>query len=348
MTRPYLLRLGGAALAVGVVLTIGLWRMAEARADADHDGGPAPAAAAPRAEASQPGLVVLDRDAQVRAGIEVAPLKAAVVQGRARAYAAVLDPARLTGLADGYAGARAQLDAAVAKAQASRKAYERARLLYKDDQNTSLAQLQADEATAHADAAAVVAARAQATTARAGAVQELGLALARDLDGRAVRSIIQRRSFLIQITPAAGEGAASAPAEAVIEAPNGREVAVRLVGAAPHVDPKLQALSFYYLAPAAPGLLPGMNLAAWMPTGGARAGAAVPPSAIVSWQGRSWAYVQAGPGRFRRVSLGDEPPQADGLVTDALQPEALVVTRGAELLLSQELKPQGQAQADED
>ena len=123
---------------------------------------------------------------------------------------------------------------------------------------------------------------------------------------------------------------------------------MRLVGPAAHVDAKLQAMSFYYLAPAASGLLPGMNLNASMPNRAARAGAAVPSSAIVSWQGRSWVYVQAGPGRFRRVSIGDHPAGADDSVTAALRPGTVVVTRGAELLLSQELKPQVQAEADED
>ena len=343
MTRPNLFRLGAIALAACLVIALLVWKFSGGRPDADDAAGHSRPGAEQKADADALGLVVVDRQAQARSGIEVSGVAAAAAQSQIRAYGTVVDPARLIDLDTAEAAARSQLDAATAKAAASKAAFERTRLLYADDQNASLAQFQAAEAAFRADAAAAIAARAQALATRATAEQELGPAMA---GGRpaVLQSLLQRRSLLVQVTVSPGERLDAAPASAVLLAPDGGRVGARFLGPAPRVDPKLQAMSSYYLAPTSRGLLPGMNVMALLPTGASHLGAAVPASALVSWQGQSWIYQRVAPERFQRLAIAtDTPTPQGGYVSAALKPGALVVTRGAQLLLSQEFKPTAQA-----
>jgi hypothetical protein len=346
MTRPNLIRVGLGVLVLAILAALA-WRFIDGRVDLDGDD------AHPRAASSQTpepeGDLAVPRDAQARSGIAVSVVQAGTTQDRTRAYATVLDPVRLTDLSNAEASARASLEAATAKAQASGQAYERAKLLYNDDQNMSLAQLQGAEATFRADQAAAAAARSQAQTARATEASELGETLSLDLQGGVGRSLIDRSALLVQITALPGADPAARPASAILETPNGGNVVARLIGVAPRVDPKLQAISYLYVVPTTSGLLPGMNLTALLPAGAPRHGALVPASSVVSWQGQSWVYERIDPDRFRRFALaGDTPMVGDNYLTDAIAPGAAVVVRGAQLLLSQELKPQAQGPADED
>jgi hypothetical protein len=65
----------------------------------------------------------------------------------------------------------------------------------------------------------------------------------------------------------------------------------------------------------------------------------VPSDAIVVWQGESWAYEQMAPGRFRRIPVSTQLPVDGGYLDTVIAPGTVLVTRGAQLLLSQELQP---------
>jgi hypothetical protein len=349
MTRQTLMRTGALVAIVSVIVGFGVWRFVEGHTDLDGDD-PRPAAASSKSPQDDDGDIKISRDAQARSGIAVSIVQAGAMLDQTLAYATVLDPARLADLSNAETNAKAALEAASAKVEASSHAYERAKLLYKDDQNTSLAQLQAAEAAFRADQAAAAAARSQALTAQAAEASELGSALAGNLDhGGVRRALIDRRVLLVQVTASPGENPAATPLSAVLNTPNGGRVTARFVGLAPRADPKLQAMSYLFVAPAASGLLPGMNITALLPGGPSRRGAVVPGSAVVSWQGQSWIYQKTGPEQFRRVAVATDAPAVGGAyVTSAIAPGAAVVTRGAQLLLSQELKPQVQGAADED
>jgi hypothetical protein len=75
----------------------------------------------------------------------------------------------------------------------------------------------------------------------------------------------------------------------------------------------------------------------------------IPESAVVWNGGQPWAYVQTTPDHFTRryVSAGDEGEQGF-LVNYGFHTGDRVVTQGAQLLLSEELKPQGIATACKD
>lgn len=119
-------------------------------------------------------------------------------------------------------------------------------------------------------------------------------------------------------------------------------VAARLVGQAPEVDPLTQRPAWYYrMERGWPGVAVGLPLIVEVP-GGRQVGSgavAVPPSAAVQWEGLVWAYVERRPGEFSRVRVTTDVPLAQGwAVAQGFEPGDLVVTRGAEQLLSEEFR----------
>jgi len=129
----------------------------------------------------------------------------------------------------------------------------------------------------------------------------------------------------------------------MLELPRGARAPMHLISAAPRTDPRIQGLSFLYVAPAESGVLPGMDVLAFLPDGNDIEAAVVPPSAIVWWQGRAWAYLRTGPETFARREIPTAQPAPDGsggyIVRD-LPANAEVVTRGAQALLSEEFSAQ--------
>ncbi len=322
-----------AALAAALLLT------ASAAVVADEDDNVPPVSAPPRvAVVGGETVVTLDRATLARSGIEAEALAAQSHQAETAAYGVVLD---LTDLADArgvIVGAAARVEKARAALAASRAEFERVRALHADGRNASdkmleeaTARWRGDEADARlADAA--LAAQVDAGRQRWGAVAagwlEHGSA---ELD-----ALLAQRQRLVQVTIPPGTALDRAPAIAVVRA-GGAAVPARLVSPAPRTDPRIQGASFYYAAPAAPGLLPGIALAAFLPAGPARAGVVVPAAAVVWWQGRAWVYLEEAPGRFVRRGVSTDVPVAGGLfVTSGVAAGARVVVRGAQMLLSEE------------
>ena len=292
-------------------------------------------------------MVKLDAATQQRNGIQTSVLSAAADRQPVRAFASVLDVARLTDLSNTYLSGQAQLASARAKVAASKAAFDRAQLLYRDAQNMSLAQMQAAEAAYRADQASLAAAQAQVQTTLATARQAFGQALG--LGSPLTASLVQRRQVLLQVTAPPGMAVASPPATLPVQNDAGVITQARLVSPAVTTDPKIQGYSFYYVAPAASGLLPGMNVLALLPGSGAVNGVAVPDSAVVSWLGRYWIYRRTGPQAFERVEISTSQPAAGGgYLVQTLAPGTSVVIGGAQLLLSEEMRSSGQASGEKD
>jgi len=333
-TRTYL----RAALAATL-----LFAAAHAGADSDDD---ASAAVTTPSRVSQRGgetMITLDAEARAKSGIETAPAEPKPFRRELRGYAKVLDPGPLTALRGRYEAAVARLAAAQARLAASQTAYRRAQGLYRDGRNASLAELQAAEAAYRADRAQVSAARAAQASLAAEARQEWGAALGRAVEARgpALERLIGRRELLVQVTLPPGNALPEPPASAALETARGARAPLALVSRAPRTDPKIQGASFYYTAPAASGALPGMELLAWLPEGKPVAGVRVPPQAVVWWQDRAWIYRRTGPGTFTRMRIPtDRPAPGGGYLVSGLPKGSEIVTRGAQLLLSEEFRAQ--------
>ena len=338
---------------VVAVLGLGLgliWRGIEGRSEADEGDKPV---SAPQRVTIENGVsvITLNAAAQQTSGIEVATLKKAPYQRQLRAYGAVLDLQPLTDLRNSYASAQAQLQGAQARLAASQPAFERARKLYRDQQNISAAQFQATEAIFRADQASLVSATSQLRAVTATALQTWGSVLGQSVvDGSPlIVHLIERQNVLLQVTLPPGVALAEPPSSALVEPDSGRRIKIEFVSPATKADPRIQGISFLYTASADETLLPGMNVLAFLPSGKTVEGVIVPPSAIVWWHGRPWVYLRTSPDTFTRHEVDTDFPAADGgYVVTGLADNARLVTQGAQMLLSEELRPLAPAGASGD
>jgi hypothetical protein len=294
-------------------------------------------------------VVTLDNDTQQNSGIETARLKSAPYREQVRAYGMVLDLARLTDLSNNYANAKAQLQTANAKLVASKAAFERAQALYKGQAAVSLAQLQTAEAAFSVDEAAVAAAESQVRTLSATAFQDWGPALAKSLIERSplITRLIEREDFLLQVTLPPGVSIATVPETGAIDTGQNTRAKIAFISPATRTDPRIQGVSFFYVTQAQNDILPGMNVLAFLPSDKNVDGITIPASAIVWWQDKAWVYRRIDPEKFARTEIATDLPTTAGSYVVAGLPDGVeIVTRGAQLLLSEEFRAQIQVGED--
>jgi hypothetical protein len=288
-------------------------------------------------------VVSLDAETERRNGIETTSLTPIQHQEQIRAYGTILDLARLTELSNSYANAKAQLQTAQAKIEASGADIERLRKLYEPPAAISLKQLQAAEATFGTDKAAVAAAESQVRTLMATADQEWGPVLGKSLtEGSAmVTRLIERRDVLLQVTLPPGVSMSKPPVTATLLYGKNTRAVITFLSPAPRTEPKIQGASFFYITSADGGVLPGMNVLAFLPSAETVEGVVVPAAAIVWLRGRAWIYRRTDSHTFMRVDIStDQSAPGGGYVVEGLPQNVQIVTRGAQTLLSEEFRAQ--------
>ncbi|CCD90356.1 putative Multidrug resistant protein [Bradyrhizobium sp. ORS 375] len=309
--------------------------------------GPARAETAGR----EPATVKLSATQQKQVGLQTAVLSAESHPEQFRAYGTVLDVARLTELTNNYANAQAQLQTAQAKLDVARLAFERARDLV---QSAAMPRKDAEaaEGTFRTDQAALAAAESQAKTLMATARQEWGAVIGRGIIERSpqVVQLIEREQLLVQVTLPPGVTLAEPPRSALAQAPTrSANIELRYLSPATRTDPRIQGVSYYFVAAGDSGLLPGMNTTAYVPSGKSYEGVFVEDTAIVQWQGRAWVYLRAGPETFKRHPIRtDQPVSDDDYVVQDIPPGSEIVLRGAQVLLSEEAKSELRGGGDDD
>jgi hypothetical protein len=211
---------------VAVVIIIGLgalvvWGFLEGRSEVEREAERERPVNEPLRISMKSGVpvITLDDRTQQSSGIETTLLTSAPYQEQVRAYAMVLDVARLTDLSNNYANAKAQLQTVQAKLAASKAAFERAQSLYKANGAVSLAVVQAAEAAFLADQAALASAESHVRALSATAYQEWGSVLGKSLLDRSpmITRLIERQDFLLQVTLPPGVSIPKAPETGAIQ-----------------------------------------------------------------------------------------------------------------------------------
>ena len=306
-----------------------------------------------------PPTLVLSPELQRQAGIEVSEPPAAPYRRETQAYGSVLELQSFTELGNTLASANAERATAAAKVAASRAAYERAQLLYRNNQNFSKAQLQAAEAAFQTDEANRRAAEVKAQNAAASANQAWGPVLGQALAANTAlaQDLIRHKKVLVQVTLPLGVTPPHAHESASVETPTGERIRIEFISAAIRTDPRIQGVSFFYSADAASGLLPGMNVIARLSTSQPTPGIVVPAAAVVWMQGRAWVYLRTGENAFTRHEISTaEPDSGGGYIEPAaassgasaqgFPKNAPLVISGAQSLLSQEFSAQIDVESD--
>ncbi|MDN7176851.1 efflux RND transporter periplasmic adaptor subunit [Caballeronia sp. SEWSISQ10-4 2] len=295
-------------------------------------------------------VVVVATDVQRASHIEVAPLTAVAIQPENMAYATVIDLQPLFDLRNRLAAARADYDTLRAQAGNSNAQYERSRVLFDDDRNVSQKSLQDARVLMQADQARLQSANAAQSGLDATMRQQFGevltaaaMAPASDLFQR----LLAGRAVVLRVTLPATYSSA-APARITIDAPDGQPVAAQKLSASPQGDPAVQGNPYFYVTGRA--LPVGTHTAAHVPASNGSVSALVIPEAAVIWYGgQPWAYVRTAPDRFTRRYVPASSPGDQGfVVTSGFHAGDEVVMHGPQLLLSQELRPQGIATACKD
>ena len=282
--------------------------------------------------------------------IVVSPLAAVTERSYVSAYATVIDLQPLYDLRNRRATARADLDTLTAQAGASRAQYERSRILFADDRNISQKSLQDARSAMQADEAKLQSAKAALAGLDATLRQQFGDALANAAAAPA-SALFERlqsgRAAVLRVTlPASGGD--TAPVEIAVQLPDGQPVQAHRLSASALADPAVQGSPWLYVTER---MLPaGLHTNANVPMSDRTvSGLLIPTRAVVWYGGQTWAYVRTSPDRFTRryVSSDDERDQGF-VVTSGFRAGEQIVTQGAQLLLSEELKPQGIATACKD
>ncbi|TAM18726.1 MAG: efflux RND transporter periplasmic adaptor subunit [Pandoraea sp.] len=295
-------------------------------------------------------VVVVSADAQRASHIEVAPLAAVTSQSAISADATVIDLQPLFDLRNRLASARADVDTFTAQAASSRTQYQGSRTLYADDRNVSLKSLQAAQSAMQGDDAKLQSARVTLAGLDGAMRQQFGDALANAAaapGSKLFQRLQSGQAVVLRVTLPASFGMAP-PERIAVDTPDDRTVPAQRLSASPLADPAVQGAPWLYVADAA--LPANLRTSARVPTSSqAVSGLLIPEQAVVWYGGQTWAYVRTAHDRFTRryVAAGSEGDHGF-MVTSGFHAGDPIVTQGAQLLLSEELKPQGIATACKD
>jgi hypothetical protein len=311
----------------------------------DRDPRPAARAKASDVDSSPaqpaPRTVTLDPDAVKDMGLAVTVLKPVRHAPQLHTTAVVLSPQGLATLSATYVAETETLAVARANLAMARNEYHRQKILYGEDQTTSLKALQAARSAQASSQAQTSAAQTQLHLDALAVEQQWGPVLAKWLIARSptFERILDEREWLVEVT--LGASAGHMPPETIrLLVPSGSAVSARLISSLPQTNPVIQGLNFLYVIPGRTGFAPGLNLAAEIPAGPARRGVVVPTAAVVWSSGQAWAYKETAPGRFERLLVSTGAPVAGGwFVTAGFASGDQVVTSAAEELFSAETQP---------
>lgn len=278
-------------------------------------------------------LVTLDAATQKLMGLQTTALEPARLSPELKGYGRVLDVSPLAALV-------AELTTAQAASDASQAELQRLKTLAGQN-NASQRALQAAEAAAVRDQTQVASARLRLLAAWGSAIAER-----KDLPAF-VQSLGSLESALVELDVPAGQPVPSLPTGARLFtlADPSQPIEARFLGPAPMVDSQLQGRGFLFRVEPNPlRLAPGAALEGLLSfPGEAQPGVVLPRSAVVRFNGAAWVYLQTADQTFRRAEVELQCPLDTGwFVPDRLKPRDKVVTVGAQQLLSEELKGQGE------
>ncbi|TAM51016.1 MAG: metal transporter [Paraburkholderia sp.] len=340
-----------ASLAIAATAGWYAFRDVAAPAQATPSASVAGAASSPSVQTiGSETVVIVGLAAQRASGILVAPIAATPVRTQYEAYATVIDPQPLFDLRTRLAAAQADAATVAEQARNSNAQYQRSRQLFDDDHNVSLKALQDAQALMQADRDKLQSTKVALAGLNATARVQFGDVLAHAAaspDSELLTHLQSGRTSILRVTLPSTMGS-SAPDRLSLHASDGELIAVQKLSSSPVADPAVPGTPWFYAAPRA---LPigTHTLAVAAASQTSTPAWLIPADAIVWYGGQTWAYVRIAPDRFaRRLVQSASEDDAGVAVTSGFHAGDSIVTRGAQLLLSEELKPQGVATACKD
>lgn len=351
-----------AAVFLGTLLALGLGVRARADRDGDHDqdarSRPESTGGHPSASPSEPSIhgaetFELGKAAQALAGLKTQPLRASSNVPETQAYATVVGLQPLIDWRGRYQDAQAQMAITQSAATAAAQTEQRLRSLYQAGHNASLQAVQSAQATLLADQARVEAAQAHARMLLDSARQQWGPVLTRWAaapHASPFEALALRQEVLLRVTLPMGSAMDHPPARIQVAGADRRAQASALfISASPQADAYMQGPVYFYRTPAGT-LASGMRLVADLPQAGTPTGGVLIPASALVWHAdQPWVFMQTDATHFARIRVS-EPVAVPGgwFVHQGFHPGQVIVTTGAQTLLSAQLAPKNGSGAGDD
>ncbi|WP_232470288.1 efflux RND transporter periplasmic adaptor subunit [Methylococcus sp. BF19-07] len=285
--------------------------------------------------------VVLEPARQRLAGIETCILEAVEYQPETRSLGRIVDIQPLLELRSRYRAAQAEAKITDAALRLARKNRDRLASLHSEAIVATRELIHAESQLA-ADEARAVTARQHVRELQEEGLQAWGAELFKAAvagDSRLFDDLLQRRRVLILVTLHYDQALPAGASRIMVAREGDRQAAqpAELVSAAPRTDDIVQGETWFFHTDARK-LRTGMRIEAWIPTSGEKlSGVVIPRSAQIWHEGRTWVYLQTGEDRFVRRPVDAHRDYGDAwFVESGIAPGESLVTRGAQLLLSEE------------
>ena len=332
-------------LALLAVLGWALWRgFTHRQSKEGAEAATGGTAEAEKKDEPEPFVVKLEKGKWKALALEMAEPEKAELKPVRVAHGRVLDPTPIVTLDGELAGATAAL-------AASRAEYERTQSLLKSGEGMSRKIVETAEAQFRADEIKADGLRRKAQIEWGATVSGLDAVKRREF----AEQLASGESALVRVELLAGDAVAAMPeaARLVLFGHEDEPMPAATIAPAMDADAKTQAQGFLLRVDKPRfALRPGMAVAAWLALAEQpRQGFAVPRSAILRHDGRTWVFIQAEEERFVRKAVALIAPLEDAkgwFVSGggAIQADDLLVVTGAQALLSEELKAQGGGEKD--
>lgn len=297
----------------------------------EADEHPAESAAAEESLTRDPdgnAVIKLNAETQRTIGLAVAHPESAQLAPEVKGFGRILDPAPLAAL---------MTELSTSQSAYAASSNDLARLQSLAGQgNASERALQTAQAAAQRDLAALQSAK-----------NRLFLTWGVEIANREnlpefVQSLVGLEKLLVRIDLPLGEKLDAPPTGARLTTLSGQTMESEFLSAAASVDPQFQGRGFLFVVPSnSLHLLAGEAVTGFLQTAGQpEKGVIISREAVVRANGRGWAYVKNADGEsFTRKPVAlDHPVEHGWFAADGFRPEDQVVTTGAQILLSEEMK----------
>ena len=295
-------------------------------------------------DAGQP-IVRLDTKAQKLSGIETLILKPASHHAEFTAYGKAINIQSLLALRNRYLLALTERSSAKAKFKQAEQNIDRQQDLYRHGVS-SKRNLQEQQAQWQAYKAQVDATDFQGKAIIDEALLNWGKELtdwALSSNSTRLGAFLSGRQTLLQITLPANKHLPDSIQTIYIEVSGNRSKAhkAELISIAAQTDTAAQGESYYFQT-GDKNIITGMNVTAWIPEANEQmAGVIIPKSALIWYMDQALVYLKTSEETFRRRTLDHYSVLAGGyFIPDAIKPGEQIVSKGAQMLLSEEMRGQ--------
>lgn len=294
--------------------------------------------------AGQPAVVLSD-EAWNSSGLESMTLAASNYQPEFTAYGKAVAIQPLLALRSQYLVALAEHKSAAARFKLAEQGIKRQQDLYNND-IASKRSLQDQQSLWQTDKALLDASRYRTQAIYDEALVNWGKELADWIlspGSDRLAPFLSGRQILLLVTLPANSHLTDGVKEIHIEPSGirGKASKATFISAAPQTDGAVQGESYFFRTDSG-HIRPGMRVAAWIrQQEGGRTGVMIPESALIWHLDQAFVYIKAGKSRFSRRPVTHFSAAADGyFISDGIEPGEELVTKGAQMLLSEEMRGQ--------